>query len=358
MGNTITEIGSSEELGNQLTTSINAMLLLNSSCQAIIETYIEQSDYANDWCIKVSSKLNEAQKLVREWRLSGNLYFNQDILSQIVSCSQSITGSREQIEGLFKQLSYKYDAALKDEIVNNMNNLTPAINVLETSISNYSSQIRAWNDKMENVHEDLNTIIGEIQAQEVKIQDEIQLINQQISSMQQEIIADREAISKAKAEETKGICETIFGIMLAPITGGASLILAGIGVSSIAEAKEKISGLTDTINKYKNSISTHQNQLAEDQKQITSLKLILMSVGIAANDCVYIATSLDTVQITITTLKQEINDVILKISKAISADEVIMGKVWYEAFCNEWASILEVAQTLASSAPNIQHITV
>src|SRR5690606_40654466 len=103
------------------------------------------------------------------------------------------------------------------------------------------------------------------------LKSQITEINQKIDNFKSQIKADREAIAKAKKAREKGIVETIFGVILAPITLGASLILAGIGVASIAEAESKISDMEKSISQYQKSIVSDQANLSDDQKEVTTL---------------------------------------------------------------------------------------
>jgi hypothetical protein len=72
------------KLKEQLNFSTNAALMLNSACQAIVETYLEPSN--SPWFNPVREELSEAQKLVRSWRQEGYLYFDNDILTETANC--------------------------------------------------------------------------------------------------------------------------------------------------------------------------------------------------------------------------------------------------------------------------------
>ena len=344
------------QFNDQLTDTLSAMVLLNSSCQGIVETYINPPSSSPDWYDTINSKLDAAQKLVRDWRLSGNLYFNRDIVSRTIASAQSIVSEKAQIEELFRQLSDKYDEALKTRLVTMIGGTKPLLDELNAPIAAYSSQIESWGAKMENAHEDLNQTVSDIQAREVKIQDEILQINQQITTMQAQIKTYREAIAKAKSAEKRGIFETIFGVLFAPLTGGLSLILAGIGVSSIVEAEDKVSDLQGVIQNNKTTIAAYQNDMSDDAKAVSSLKILLSSVQPAIDDCSEIASALDSLQTTIESLSQEIDDAIAKLNKATSASEIIMEKVWYEAFYNEWSDILDETMALKDASPDTKRI--
>src|SRR5690606_5618063 len=122
-------------------------------------------------------------------------------------------------------------------------------------------------------------------------------INQKITNLQNQIKTDRKAIAKAKEARKKGITETIFGVLLAPFTLGASLILAGIGVASIAEADQKISEMEKSITKYQKSIVDDQVNLTDDQKAVSSLKGLLMGLSSVLSDMNLISESLQVLKV-------------------------------------------------------------
>jgi chromosome segregation ATPase len=145
--------------------------------------------------------------------------------------------------------------------------------------------------------------------------------------------------------------------MLAPLTGGASLILAGIGVSSISEAEGKIKILQDTINNYQGKISGYQQQMTQDQKEISSLNGILLTADIVLKDIEMIGTALDPLKTNWEAFEKEINDVIEKIGRAENSSDIILQKAWYEAACDEWNAIvphLESIQNLSLSTNMIR----
>jgi peptidoglycan hydrolase CwlO-like protein len=228
---------------------------------------------------------------------------------------------------------------------------------MRSKIGNYESALTSWGNLVQKVQSKMAQTVGEIQEQESQLRTEINAINSNIAELKKQIQADREAIAKAQAEKSKGIKETILGIMLAPLTGGASLILAGIGVSSISEAEGKIKILQDTINNYQGKISGYQQQMTQDQKEISSLNGILLTADIVLKDIEMIGTALDPLKTNWEAFEKEINDVIEKIGRAENSSDIILQKAWYEAACDEWNAIvphLESIQNLSLSTNMIR----
>ena len=187
--------------------------------------------------------------------------------------------SQKSIDALYDQLNSGYSDALKQKIVGNLKALADPISNIITQMNDYTQKLNDFGKQMQVVHSNMERTIGRIQAQETAIQGEINEINQKIKNLQSQIKTDREAIAKAKAARKRGIIETIFGVLFAPFTFGASLILAGIGVASIAEAEDKISDMENSISGYQKSIASDQVNLSKDQKEVASLKSLLIGTG-------------------------------------------------------------------------------
>ncbi|USE34465.1 hypothetical protein [Endozoicomonas sp. SCSIO W0465] len=352
----------SETISSRVSNSLSAMVLLNSSCQAVVETWISQASgtgQSNEqWYDKVQSGLDALQKLVRDWRLSGNLYFNQTLLDAVITTANEFVQAKPLADQYFAQLGNDIDTDIQNNLIALVNGIASHVNTLEQSALGYNTALNDWAKQVADAQQNLNQIISEIQAQESQLQADIALANEQIADMEKQINTAREAISKAKSAEKKGIFETVFGVVLAPVTGGLSLILAGIGVSSIVEAEQAVSDLENSIKKSQAKIASDQAELSDDQKQVVSLKALLLSVGTVINDCTCITNALETLQTTLGSIKQEANGVADKLSAATTAEQLILEKVWFEAAFNEWQDILETARTLSQASPSVSSVMV
>lgn len=339
----------SKELSEHFSESVTAILLFNSSSQAIVETYISPDASGADYYPEVSSKLLEMQRLVREWRLSGNLYFAGDFIEKILLASKVIADVKPDIETIFTRLLKKYDDDLRQELIDKLSYVVPAIDNTHVGVGSYASDLSDWGIKAQKLHEEIASIISVIQEKEREIEVDIQIINNHIDDLNKTISDDRKAIAKARAAKKKGIVETIFGAIFAPITGGASLILLGIGVSSIAEAEKKISSLENDIRGSQSKIAKDQGKISSDKWLVASLKLILLGVSTVMDDYKDISAAIDKLQVTTLALRDEIQDVVEKISKAQDTQAIILEQVWFEAACTEWQKIRELSEDLSDA---------
>ncbi|WP_299105799.1 hypothetical protein [uncultured Tenacibaculum sp.] len=344
------------KIQEETNTSMNAMLMLNSSCQGIIQSNIERVD--SPWYATLSGELKNAEELVVQWRNNGFLYFKSAILNTMTTTGNQFLDNQKNIDELFTELNANYSDSLKAKIVSQLQSLSAPITNIETQIDAYSQKLTDFGKKMQVIHSNMETTIGKIQAQEATIKSEINEINQKIANLKAQIKTDREAIAKAKAARKKGIIETIFGVIFAPFTFGASLILAGIGVASIAEAEDKISDMKSSISKYQKSIVSDQANLSKDQKEIASLKSLLLGTGIVLDDMNLIASSLQVLRVSWASLGTELSQIITKTQNAQNAQDANVGQVWFDAACLEWETIVPHATGLGELTIQTRRVTI
>lgn len=333
------------KIQDETNTSMNAMLLLNSSCQGIIQSNIEKVD--SSWYTILSEELKNAEELVIEWRNNGFLYFKSAILNSMISTGHQFLENQKTIDTLYTELNTNYSDSLKAKIVNQLQSLSEPITNIDTQIDEYSQKLTDFGKQMQVIHSNMEATIGKIQAQEAAIKDEINEINQKIANLRSQIKTDREAIAKAKAARKKGIIETIFGVIFAPFTFGASLVLAGIGVASIAEAEQKISDMESSISKYQKSIVADQTNLSKDQKEVSSLKSLLLGTGMVLDDMNFITESLQVLRVSWAALETELSQIVTKVQKSENAADANVGQVWFDAACLEWDTIIPHANDLS-----------
>ena len=322
----------------QIDASMGAIVLLNSSCQAVIEAEI--AEVASPWYDQLDQELGAAENLVVGWRRSGVLYFQTDILDTIAATGQAFVAAAPQIDALFAALEQHFSAGGKAQLIAAIQALGPPIQTMIGQIADYLGKLRTFEQAMLQADQAMRNTVGQVQAEEQQIQGEIDAINNQIKLLNAQIQTDRDAIAKAKAARTRGIIETIFGVLFAPLTGGASLILAGIGVASIAEAEGQIDSMQSEISGYQQKIAGDQSALSDDQRVVATLGALTMSTGLVLSDMAMIENALDSLRTGWTALDGELDGVIAKLQAATSAADLIVSQAWYTAACTEWNLIV------------------
>ena len=333
----------------QINQSVSAMALLNSSCQGLIETSITPS--TSPWYPVLDKELGTVENLVVGWRQSGFLYFQQQIVQQVGSCGQAFLKAQPRIDGQFVELEQNFTQALLQKIANELTKLEDPVNGMIVAIAAYGARLKIFETALEAPAQAMAQTIAQVQAQEQDIAAEIAQINSQLATLQQQLQTDRAAIAKAEAKRTSGIFETIFGVLLAPFTGGASLVLAGFGVASLVEAQAEVSHLEDEISGYQQQIVGDTAHLTTDQQQVATLQGLLVSTNVASSDIAQLFSALDALRITWGVLLGELQNSAATVAKAESYENALVAKVFFDAACNAWQQILDLTGGLAGMDP-------
>lgn len=340
----------------EMNQSMNAMLLLHSSCQAIIEAEIASVN--SKWYKTLDQDLGNLENLVVNWRENGYLYFHQQILQETGSYAKTFTASQKTIDGLIDKLIKSFNQTNKQDLETQLNNLLAPLKAMSAQIADYRAKLKVFETKILEINGGMEKTVAEVQAEESQIESEIKSINEQIDELEKTIKTDRTAIAKAKQRRKRGIIETIFGIILAPFSLGASLVLAGIGVATIAEAEEKIHQLQNTINSSITKIASDQKNLSKDEKIIASLKGLLMSSNVAIHDVSLIYNNLDTLRTTWDEFQGEINQEIIDLNKSKDSKDIVLIQAWFNAAANQWRQIQLSTSDLNQRTINSTHIKI
>lgn len=341
------------DVNRQFSASASATANLTASCQGILNTHLEPSN--SPWYGTLNSELQQVQALAREWQMQYADKTESAIRNSVLQCGQAFQAAQANVTRLFEQAASD-PAGAKGGLQAEFNKLKTPAQAISTTVSDYKLNLRNWGVRLQGAHDRMKGTVGQIQAQASDLQTQIAHINADIGSLQSEIGNARRAITEAEGKKTGGTIATIIGFVLAPFTAGLSLIIAGIGVSSIQEAEGRVRELEGTIGKYQASIISHQQNLSQDQAQIVTLNGLTLSAGLAITDIETAARALDQVRIGWEAFFQELSGVITKIDKARNAAALIIERAWFNAALNEWNLILPTSKKLQAAKPTIKRV--
>ncbi|MGN6255612.1 MAG: alpha-pore-forming cytotoxin subunit MakE [Solirubrobacterales bacterium] len=328
-----------KQVNAQLDAGLSGVAQLNASCQAVIQAEIEQ--VKSDWWEQLNQELGAAEKLVVNWRQGGALYFGSEVVGAVSRCASAFLDSRTPIEKLFEELAQHFDPAEKEQLVERLRALQPPVAAIAARIGDYLERLATFEREMSGVQQRMQTTVAEVQAKEAELESTIKSINAQIKQLSEQAQTAREAIAKARSERTAGIFETIFGIVFAPVTGGLSLVIAGIGVASITEAEGAISHLESQISGFQQTIAGDQATLSTDQQIVATLQSLTMSTGFLLKDLESIGHALDALRTTWVVFGGELKGVIEKLESASDAASLTAAHTWYIAACHEWQDVAD-----------------
>ncbi len=335
------------QITRQLSSSATAAANLSVSCQGILEAHLQA--VSSPWYANLNSQLQQAQALAGEWRTRFASELQTDVLTCVIHCGQAFGERRATITNLFNSTSGDF-GSVRAQLVAELTGLQASTQMIVRTTANYEAQLRDWGQRLSTVQASMGRTVAQIQAQAGDLQAQIVATNLAIGALTTEVVRDRKAIAEAQSQNTSGIVETIFGVLFAPFTGGLSLVLAGIGVSSIVEAQSKVNALESTIKSYQDRIVAAQQTLTQDQAQLVTLNGLLVSGNIALSDVQVSSQMLDQLRTSWDVFFQEMSGIVAKISNAQNASAWVVEKAWFNAACNEWDVIVTGAQGIIGTS--------
>jgi cell division protein FtsB len=337
------------QVNAQLDAGLSGVAQLNASCQAVVQAEIEP--VKSDWWEKLNQELGAAEKLVVNWRQGGALYFDSEVVGAVSRCASVFLDAQGPIAKLFEELGRQFDPGKKEQLIERFRGLQQPVAAIAAEIGAYLEKLATFEREMDGVQQKMEMTVAEVQAKETELEATIKSINAQIKLLNEQAQTDREAIAKARSERTAGIFETIFGIVFAPVTGGLSLVLAGIGVASITEAEGDISHMESQIAGFQQTIAGDQATLTNDQQIVATLQSLTMSTKFVLTDLEHIASALDALRTTWVVFEGELKGVIAKLESAADAAGLTVAHTWYASACHEW-------QDVADHVAEISHLPV
>lgn len=334
---------------DRLRQSVGAMVLLHSSNQAVIEASIGPP--GAPWYDALDAQLGAAEDLVVGWRRSGFLYFQQNVLAEAVACGQVFLSAQAEIDAAFGEMEQTGVSTARQRILGLMSRLDTPVSQLVSSLDRCLTRLQGYQRAMGTSHDLMTTTVAQVQAKEVDLETRISAINDTINGLRTQIVTDRKAIAEAGKKRTAGIVETIFGIVLAPLSGGASLVLAAIGVGTIAEAQEQVDHLQSALAQAQSVVVSEQSELADDERQVAVLQGVMVSVGMVLQDLEYISQSLDALRVAWSVLQAELGRATRDVQEATTTSQALTARVWYDAACRSWREIVDFAEQFSTANP-------
>ena len=300
-------------------------------------------------CQPLNKDLDALKAVAKQWDQQEASQLKNTILPVIIESGEQFSSSQSTIINLFDKAAANTENN-KQALTNALHDLLKPVTQINATILTYEKSLKSWRDNLRQAHNQMNTTVGKIQSQEQDLEGKIQAVNATIADLEEQIKNDKKLIAKARKEASKtNVIKTIFGVILGAATGGVGAILAGMGVSSIAEAEGKVKGLEQTINKYQQRLFQQQHAITQEQRELVSLKGLLLPANLALSDVDVAEQSMDDVRNSWEQFHQELTGVIEKINQATDAEMIIVEKAWFNAACKEWALVLEDAKQTANS---------
>ena len=341
-------------------TSFTSLRIVTTSCHGVLNTTFTAPDTKPDWFDDLDAKLAAAKVLANQWIDDIAPDMTASIPAHVINYGTTYAALTDQIVELLDQdptASGKDNTTIQQAFAL-MSALKTSVSSIITEVEATETQLTTWGDNMQTAHDDLFDGAANIQSAETDLQTDIDSMNSAIDGLKAQIDAENKAIAAGAAAIGIGVLALVAGIALAPETGGASLIVAGIGGAAIIGGAVDWGVMQSKINDQFDEINKDQKQISSDQQQLVALQGLSLSANSAISSIATATQALSDVKTMWTLFQDELQGTLDKLDQADEELMAIVDKAYILAAQKEWNLAAEFAQKLTDTSYDVESKTV
>ena len=346
---TTADTAASTNTNDKSASGFASLNIVTTSCHGVLNTVFVAPSPKPDWFDSLSGNLDAAKVLSNQWIDDIAPQMTASIPGHVIDYGTTYDAVTDEIIDLLEahpHATRTSDPDVFDELSQLIQALHDSVSSNITDIEGTQDQLKEWGDKMQTAHDDLFNGAANIQKLETSLQNDIDKMNNAIANLQSEIDGENKAIAAGAAAIGIGLLALVAGIALAPVTGGASLIVAGIGGAAVIGGAVDWGVMQSKINSQFNEIANDQAELADDQRQLVALQGLSLAANSAISSIATATQALSDVKTLWTTFENELKGTMNNLDKADTAVSAILSEVDVKAAKKEWGLAVDFAQQL------------
>lgn len=331
--------------------AFTAAQLVTMACHGVINTRFVAPDPKPDWFDDLNGKLQVATGCADEWITDLGPRVTSKIPVGVVDFGTIFTPATEQI----LQIVHAHpDAAGRDnryvreirELINQT--LLPPLDDSLTKIAEAGDDLKSWGSRIQAAHDGLSSGAVNIQKAQTSLQADIGKMNSAIDALHAEISKENTIIAASAGAIGVGVFALVAGIAFAPVTGGVSLIVSGIGAAGIIGGAITWGIFQHKINQQFDQIAKDQQRMQADKRQLVALNSLSLASNQAVGNLDLASSNLSRLRTQWATLQGELQGVVHKLESSEEAASTIVQGVFTQSAISEWDSAVETANALAN----------
>jgi Bacillus haemolytic enterotoxin (HBL) len=330
--------------------------IVTTACHGVLNTNFTAPSPKPDWFDDLSQKLDSAKVLANQWIDDIAPKITASIPTHVINYGTTYDAITDQIVELLDEnpLAKGKDDPTIQQVSALIQALEQEASQIIGEIEETQTQLKTWGDAMQKAHDDLFNGAAAIQNAEADLQADIDKMNNAIAGLRTQIDEQNKIIAGMGAMIGIGLLALVVGIALAPVTGGASLIVAGIGGLAVVGGAVTWGVMQDKINDEFDEIAKDQQRLNDDQRQLVALQGLSLSANAAISSIAIATSTLSDVKTMWTVFQNEIQGTIDKLEKADEALIAIVKKADVLAAQKEWKLAVQFAEQLVGMNVSVE----
>ena len=336
-----------------------SMRIVTTSCHGVLNTTFTAPDTKPDWFDDLDAKLDAAKVLANQWIDDLAPEMTASIPAHVINYGTTYSALTDQIVALLEQdptASGKDNTTIQEAFAL-ISALQKSVSDIITEVEATESKLTEWGDNMQTSHDNLFKGAANIQSAEDDLSNDIEEMNNAIDGLREQIDAENKAIAAGASAIGIGVLALVAGIALAPETGGASLIVAGIGGAAVIGGSVTWGVMQSKINDQFDEINKDQKQIDSDQLQLVTLQGLSLAASSAISSIALATQSLSDVKTMWLMFQDELQGTLDKLDAADEELMAIVDKAYILAAQKEWEMATEFARTLAQTTFEVESQT-
>jgi predicted nucleic acid-binding Zn-ribbon protein len=351
------EAAATANTNDKTATGFASLQIVTTSCHGVLNTQFTAPTPKPKWFDDLSGKLDSAKVLANQWIDDIAPQMTASIPSHVIDYGTTYSAITDEIVTLLeanRNATRKSNPQVFEQLSELIQALHESVESIITEIDGTQGQLKTWGDSMQKAHDDLFNGAANIQSAQTELGSEIDRMNNAIKGLRDLIDGENNAIAAGAAAIGIGLLALVVGIALAPVTGGYSLIVAGIGGAAIIGGAVDWGIMQDRINKQFAEIAQDQQKISDDQRQLVALQGLSLAANSAISSIATATQSLSDVKVMWTTFQNELKGTLDNLDKADKALSAIVSEAEVKAAQKEWNLAVDFAQQLVGAQLKVE----
>lgn len=337
-------------------TGFASLQIVTTACHGILNTQFTAPSPKPDWFDQLNAELDQAKVLARQWIDDIAPQMTASIPTHVINYGTTYDAITEQIVDLLEKnpTARGKDNPVVQQVFELIQALEGELQTIIADVAATQERLKQWGDEMQAAHDRLYEGAGNIQAAEIALQADIDKMNNAIAGLREYIDQENKAIAGAAAAIGIGLFALVVGIALAPVTGGGSLVISGVGALAIVGGGITWGIMQDKINKQFDEIAKDQAQIADDKRQLVALQGLSLAANLAVNATATATQALSDVKVMWGVFQGELQGTLDKLERTDEELSAIVNKAMVLAAQKEWKLAVDFAQQLVGMSVPVE----
>lgn len=350
------ETSSAVNTNDATSTGFAALQIVTASCHGVLNTQFIAPDPKPKWFDALNGDLNGAKALAHDWIDNIAPKMTASIPGHVIDYATTYKALTDEIVDLLTKnpkAKGKDDPVVK-QVFELIEGLHDAIKPIVADIEATQTRLKEWGNKMQVAHDKLYTGAANIQAAQIDLQTEIEAMNNAIKGLKDKIQTENLIVAGGAATLAIGLTVAVVAIALAPVTAGASLVVAGVAGLAAVGGGVTWGVMQGEINKQFAQIAEDQKKIAANNRQLIALQGLSLSASTALTSIATATRALSDVKVLWTFFQDELTGTMKKLESTNVDLSAVVNKAYVKAAQIEWDKAVEFAEQLVGKPVKVE----